>query len=606
MTTTAETRDRLRSGSAHSIPELFERQVALTPDAIAVGSTAGRLSYAELNARGNRLARLLRERKVAPGSRVGICAERSIETITALLAVLKAGAAYVALDPKQPYARHRTIAEDAGLTVLLTQRHLLGALDGLAGHTVVLDDPDPGADSDRGLERQSDADLALPLHPLGPAYIAYTSGSTGVPKGVVVPHRAVLRLVTEPNFLTVGGDDVVLQFAPIAFDASTLEIWAPLLNGARLALFPAVEPTLDQLAETVQSEGVSILWLTAGLFHQMVEGPLHRLAGVRQLLAGGDVLSVQAVNKALAAHPGIRVVNGYGPTENTTFTCCHVMTGQLDSDTVPIGTPITGTRVHILDDALDPVPDGESGELYAGGDGVALGYLGQPELTAARFVPDAFGPEPGGRLYRTGDLARRRTDGVVEFLGRADDQVKIHGYRVEPGEVEAVLLARPEITDAAVVTQQHPQAGRRLVAAYVSPQALSVPDLREGLARTLPPYLVPAVFVRLPALPLTANGKVDRAALGNENYRERPDLSSDHRSPQGEVEEGLAQLWGDLMQIDGIGVDDDFFELGGHSLMATQITAHITDRWAVDVTARTFYENPTVGELAEFIEELKR
>ncbi|WP_254705753.1 non-ribosomal peptide synthetase [Streptomyces vilmorinianum] len=589
-----------------SIDGRFEAQAARTPDAIALARGPERLTYAELNAAANRLAHQLRARGVGPGAHVGLCLERSPRLITALLAVLKAGGAYVALDPKQPQERHRAILTDAGIEVLLTQRSFAGVFDGLVDGPLVLDADDPDRD------RQPDTDPALPADPERPAYIAYTSGSTGVPKGVVVPHRAVLRLVTEPNFLTIGPDDVMLQFAPIAFDASTLEIWAPLLNGARLAVHPAFDPTLDQLADTVEAEGVTVMWLTAGLFHQMVEGPLHRLTGVRRLLAGGDVLSVPHVNKALAALPGCRIVNGYGPTENTTFTCCHVMTEEVDTDTVPIGRPVTGTTVLVLDEQGRPVADGETGELYAGGEGVALGYLGRPDLTAERFVTDptasAGSPDAraGGTYYRTGDLVRRRADGVLEFLGRVDNQVKIRGFRVEPGEVEAALLARPEISDAAVIAQEHARMGRRLVAFYVSDQGLSVPELRGGLARTLPPYLVPGAFVRMTALPLTPNGKVDRAALAHEIFRDRPDLGSDYRAPGSEIESALAEIWGDLMEIDEIGVDDDFFELGGHSLMATQITARISALWGVDITARAFYENPTVGELALTIEELKR
>ncbi|MGP3983829.1 amino acid adenylation domain-containing protein [Streptomyces sp. KR80] len=600
MTTTADICEPVRSGTAHSVHEHFERHAALVPEATAVSCGTERISYAELNAQANRLARLLRDRGVGRGDNVGICAERSLEVIVALLAVLKAGGGYVALDPRQPRERHRTLLTDAGITVLLTQERLLGGLDGLAEETVVLDRL--GA---AGLDRYSGTDLGLPADPDSPAYVAYTSGSTGSPKGVVVPHRAVLRLVIEPNFLTVGPDDAVLQFAPLAFDASTLEIWAPLLNGGRLVVFPPYEPTLDQLAETVEQEEVTILWLTAGLFHQMVEGPIHRLSGVRQLLAGGDVLSVAHVNKALAALPGSRIVNGYGPTENTTFTCCHVMTEPVESETVPIGVPITGTQVYVLDEELRPVSGGEAGELYAGGEGVALGYLGRPAQTAERFVPDPFGPRPGGRLYRTGDLVRRRPDGTVEFLGRADNQVKIRGFRIEPGEVEAALLARPEIGDAAVVAQQHERSGRRLVAFYVCDQGISVPELRRSLGTTLPPYMVPASFVRVTALPLTPNGKVDRTALGRLVTRERPDVGTDYRAPQGEVAEALAAIWGDLMEIDDVGVDDDFFELGGHSLMATRITAEIAALWDVEIRPRDFYENPTVSELAEAVERLR-
>ena len=580
----------------NSVHELFEYRAALNPDAVAVGCGPDRYTYAELNVRANRLARRLREYGVERGDKVGICVERSLEMVVGLLAILKAGGCYVSPDLRQPRERLRTVFADAGIRVLLTQARLLKELDGLADRPVILDRADAGLDELPG------TDLGLPADPDGPVYVAYTSGSTGVPKGVVVPHRAVLRLVVDSGFLTVDADDTVLQLAPISFDASTLEVWAPLLNGARLAVFPPYAPTLDQLAEIVENEQVTVMWLTAGLFHQVVDGPIARLKGVRVLLAGGDVLSVAHVNKALAALPGTLVVNGYGPTENTTFTCCHVMTEPVGSETVPIGVPVNGTRVHVLDESLRPVPDGEVGELYAGGSGLALGYLGHPAQTAERFVPDPFAARPGDRLYRTGDLVRRRPDGVVEFLGRADNQVKIRGFRIEPGEIEAAMLARPQIGGAAVIAERH-GSGRRLVACYTGDADISVPELRRRLSSVLPAYMLPASFVRVDALPLNANGKVDRAALARdlEVGRERPDVGSDYRAPRGPVEEALAGIWRDLLEIDEVGADDQFFALGGHSLLAIKIIGEVAETWGVPIELRTFYENATVADLAKVI-----
>ncbi|GIM97037.1 non-ribosomal peptide synthetase [Paractinoplanes toevensis] len=580
---------------ARTVHGLVAAWAGRTPDAPAVECGDTRLTYAELDDRAGRLAATLRHHGVAAGDHVGVLARRSADLIVGLLAILKAGAAYVALDTRHPYERHRHTVADAGTAVLLTERALAGDAAELAAQVINLDDPDAYAGPVTGHDPDVTADST--------AYIAYTSGSTGTPKGVIVPHRGVVRLVADPDYVHLGPDDAVLCLAPVAFDASTLEIWAPLAHGARIVVFPAGEPTLDELAGTVRHAGVTVMWLTAGLFHQMVDGPIERLAGLRYLLAGGDVLSVAHVGRALAALPGTTVVNGYGPTENTTFTCCHPMTAPVTTATVPIGRPINGTTVHLLDDRLRPVPDGEPGELWTGGDGLAHGYLGRPGHTAERFLPDPFAATPGARMYRTGDLARLLPDGMVEFLGRADDQVKIRGFRIEPGEVEAALLALSGVLDAVVVAQDHPRSGRRLVAFLIGAEKLPVPDLRFELTEQLPDYLVPARFVQLGAMPLNHNGKVDRAALRAWELPRRPELSSDWTAPDGELETAVAALWADLMGLDEVGADDDFFELGGHSLMAVRITGEISAQWDVVIGPRDFYANPTVAKLAALIEE---
>jgi amino acid adenylation domain-containing protein len=586
-----------RDARSACVHELVAAQAARRPDAVAVRSEQRRLTYAELDARANQLAHHLQSLGVTAETPVALCIPRSLDLIVALLGILKAGGAYLALDPAQPRERHRTLLEDSGARILLVRGAPPAALDGLAETVVRLD-------RDRALLAQSPAtDPKAPVGPEHVAYLAYTSGSTGVPKGAAIPHRAVTRLVVDPDFLTIDEDDVFLQLAPVAFDASTLEIWGPLLNGAVLEVFPPHDPTPEQIAAVAENTGVTVLWLTAGLFHQIADGPIARLSGLRWLLAGGDVLSVPHVERAVAALPNTTLVNGYGPTENTTFTCCHPVRGPIRTESVPIGRPISGTSVYVLDGALRPVPPGEPGELFAGGAGVARGYLGRPALTAERFLPDPFAAGPGARMYRTGDLVRQDPDGTVEFLGRIDNQVKIRGYRVEPGEIEAAIARHQGVRDVAVVAQEDPRGGRRLVAFIAAGRRVAAPALRRELAEALPPYAVPSAFVTVHALPLTPNGKVDRAALARRRVRERPEVSAAYRTPGSGTERALAELWADLLEIPDVGLDDDFFELGGHSLLATRITGEIAAVHGVEVNPRAFYENPTVAELSRLVDQ---
>ena len=433
-----------------SVAQLFEEVAAERPDAIAVMFAGEQVSYGDLNRRANRLAHRLLRMGVAAETMVGCCIERSSELIVALLAVLKAGGAYVPLDPAYPKERFDLLLEETRPAVVLTQRAL--ATTALAGRNLASLFVDEMA--------SSTADAADDLNPPpagGPrslAYVMFTSGSTGRPKGVLVENRAIVRLVRNTNYCSFGPEQVQLLFAPISFDASTFEIWGALLNGGRLVVMPPQMSSLADLGRTIREQGVTTLWLTSGLFHLMVEQHLTDLASVRQLLAGGDVLSARHVRLALEGLPHCRVINGYGPTENTTFTCCHTMqAGDVIPDSVPLGRPISNTQVYLLDQQMQPVGVGEVGELYAGGDGLARGYLNSPAATAEKFVANPFvadakekaqedSPEKA-RLYRTGDLARWRADGTIEFCGRADHQVKILGHRIEPGEIETVLCAAP-------------------------------------------------------------------------------------------------------------------------------------------------------------------
>jgi acyl-coenzyme A synthetase/AMP-(fatty) acid ligase/acyl carrier protein len=412
----------------------------------------------------------------------------------------------------------------------------------------------------------------------------------------------VVRLVQGTDYFRGGPDEAFLQLAPVAFDASTFEIWGALLTGARLVVAPPGTLSLEEIARVVREHGVTTLWLTAGLFHLMAARGLDDLRGLRQLLAGGDVLSVAHVERVLSELPQCRLLNGYGPTESTTFATCHpVVPGDL-RDSVPIGRPIANTRVYVLDRLMGPVPVGVPGELYLGGVGLARGYLGRPGLTAERFAPDPFGPpfggEFGGRLYRTGDRVRWRADGALEFLGRMDDQIKVRGHRVEPGEVEASLRAHPAVR-AAVVVAREDIPGEKCLVAYLVPEqpAPGVSELRAFLHQRLPDFMVPSAFVVLEQLPLSPNGKVDRRSLPPP-VGEPSDSVEPFVAPRGPIEELLAGIWAAVLRVDRVGIHDNFFELGGHSLLATQVISRILTTLGVELPLRAVFEAPTVAGLA--------
>lgn len=568
-----------------TIHERFTAQATAAPDKVALRGNDRVLTYTQLESRANEAARCLVAGGIGPESRVGVLAERSVELVVTLLGILKAGAAYVAVDPRQPEEWRSIALRTASVHCLLD----------VSGRT----EPGPSPMEPGGGDPERSS-----VDPRNLAYIAFTSGSTGTPRGVAVTHEAVLRLVLGQSYAPVGPGDRFLQFAPLAFDASTFEIWAPLLNGAELVVHPPGEPSLRDLAEFVRAERITTLWLTAGLFQQVADHFPDLLAGVRRLVVGGDVVSARHVELVLAQVPGIVVVNGYGPTENTTFTCCHEVSRPLPGP-VPIGRPIVGTDVRVLDARLRPAG---TGELYAVGTGLARGYVDAPGASAARFVADPWSTPPGGRMYRTGDLVRTGPDGVLEFLGRTDRQVKINGFRVEPGEVETVLARLPAVRAAAVVAQPDPAGSPRLVA-FVAPhrgQVVPVLGLRRRVADALPVYARPASYRIVDDLPLTANGKVDRAELAGRNSRERPDLYCDYVPPRTPAQALVAEMWSDLLGIDRVGVDDDFIELGGSSLLSMRMTADIGVELGVTITPRGFYLDPTVAGLAALIEECDR
>lgn len=600
-----------------TISQLFEKQAAKTPNAVAVRFGDEQLTYRELNARANQLAHHLRKKGVHADGLVGLLMERSMEMIVAILGIIKSGGAYISLDPNSPKERLAFIIRDAGISVLLDQKKFENSLPSREEIFA----PCFGDSSSKSLKRELtlislDTDRQTVAHeesgnlvpsttPEHLAYVSYTSGTTGGPKGVCVPHRGVVRLVKETNLARFDASEVFLQFAPIAFDASTLEIWGPLLNGGQLVVFPPHTPTLAELGEFIREQKITTLWLTAGLFQQMVEEQLENLKGVRQLLAGGDVLSPPHMAKALRKLGQTQFINGYGPTENTTFTCCHRITGPLSSShSIPIGAPISNTQVYILDTQLQPSPMGISGELCIGGDGLARNYLNQPELTALKLVPHPFSSAPGARLYRTGDRARWISSGVIEFQGRIDRQVKVRGFRVELEEIESILREHSAVHECLISTSEDSTGNRRLLA-YVIPKSNPGPapdELRRFLQGRLPDYMIPSAFGFLEALPITSNGKIDRRALPPLDAV-RSDSDRKFVEPRDEIERQLAKIWEVVLGVHPIGVTDKFFELGGHSLLAVRMISQIEKTFGKRLRVAVVFQNSTVELLANVLRE---
>jgi amino acid adenylation domain-containing protein len=582
-----------------TVAQIFEEVAAATPNAVAVVFGDQQLTYAELNARANRVAHELRGLGVRSETMVGCCIERSLELAIAFIGVLKAGGAYVPLDPSYPKERFDFMLEDTRTPVMLTQKSLVSTV--LAGRKLTALCVDEIAVSS---PNGTDANPTPAGGPASLAYVMYTSGSSGQPKGVMIENRAIVRLARNTNVCELGPEQVFLQFAPVSFDASTLEIWGPLLNGGRLVMMQPQASSLEDLGRTIRKHGVNSIWLTAGLFHLMVEQRLEDLRPIRQLLAGGDVLSARHVRMVLENLPDCRLINGYGPTENTTFTCCHTMRhGESVPESVPIGRPISNTQVYILDEEMRPLEAGKTGELYAAGDGVARGYLNNPVATAVKFVSNQFAEREGERMYRTGDLARWRDDGVVEFLGRIDNQVKILGHRIEPGEVETVLQMNPSVSQVCVVAHADESGSKQLVAHFVaaSGAAPSAADLRTFLSGKLPHYMIPARFISLAALPLSPNGKVDRAALP------APVLTSGcntpAEAPSTQLEQTLVELWQRILHVERVGLDDNFFDLGGDSLMIVAAHSNLQKAFETEIPVTDLFEFATIRTLARHLGE---
>jgi amino acid adenylation domain-containing protein len=582
-----------------TVPKVFATCVAQSPNAIAVACGPIVISYRTLAERSDRLAQQLSESALEPEQPIAILLPRSAAAIVAMLAALKAGGAYLPISPDLPRERLRHILTESRAPVVITDalhnalaEELLSSCAPL--RTVLVIDP-----AGRIPALQTTETITSPIDRSAPgslAYVMYTSGTTGQPKGVMVEHQAILRLVINTSFIRLGPADCILQTGALSFDASTFEIWGALLNGGRLVL-PDTETWFGALGfiRLVKEHRVTTVFLTTGVFNALVTEDVGAFAGLRVVLTGGEKLSTHHVNQVRIAHPDLVLINVYGPTENTTFTSSFEIRQTFATD-IPIGRPIANTTVYIFDDRRRSVPIGSFGELYAGGDGLARGYLNDPDLTAARFVPHPF--EPGRRLYRTGDLARWRADGVIEYLGRADDQIKIRGFRIEPGEIEAVLLRHGAVSQAVVVAQTDSCGEQRLVAYYTLVSNVSDAALRQHLRRYLPEYMVPAAFMPLSALPLTSSGKVDRAALP------APVAPQDRNGMHGrratsDTEAALLAIWREVLGRPDLGVEDNFFDFGGHSMRAVMLTYRIEQSFGVILPFTALYDAPTVAALAE-------
>ncbi|WEZ19082.1 non-ribosomal peptide synthetase DhbF [Bacillus subtilis] len=593
------------------LPEQFEKQAALRPDAIAVVYENQALNYAELNERANRLARMLISEGVGPEQFVALALPRSLEMAVGLLAVLKAGAAYLPLDPDYPADRIAFMLKDAQPAFIMTNTKAANHIPPVENvPKIVLDDPELAEKLNTyPAGNPKNKDRTQPLSPLNTAYVIYTSGSTGVPKGVMIPHQNVTRLfaATEHWFRFSSGD-IWTMFHSYAFDFSVWEIWGPLLHGGRLVIVPHhVSRSPEAFLRLLVKEGVTVLNQTPSAFYQFMQAEreqpdLGQALSLRYVIFGGEALELSRLEDWYNRHPENRpqLINMYGITETTV----HVSYIELDRSMAAlranslIGCGIPDLGVYVLDERLQPVPPGVAGELYVSGAGLARGYLGRPGLTSERFIADPFGP-PGTRMYRTGDVARLRADGSLDYVGRADHQVKIRGFRIELGEIEAALVQHPQLEDAAVIVRED-QPGDKRLAAYVIPseETFDTAELRKYAAERLPDYMVPAAFMTMKELPLTPNGKLDRKALP------APDFAAavTGRGPRTPQEEILCDLFMEVLHLPRVGIDDRFFDLGGHSLLAVQLMSRIREALGVELSIGNLFEAPTVAGLAERLE----
>jgi amino acid adenylation domain-containing protein len=579
---------------------LFEQQVEKYPDAVAVVFNERQLSYRELNQRANQIANYLRRHGVGPESLVGVCLQRSPEMVAGLLGVWKAGGAYVPLDPSYPQERLSFMVRDAAVQVLLTEKRCEHLFSPAHSKTVCLDSDWPL------IAREDRSNLDSGATPSNLAYVMYTSGSTGAPKGAMILHRGLVNYLTWAikTYRVEAGGSVPVH-SSISFDLTVTSLYTPLLAGGTVELLAEDSAAQSLLAALRQNKGRSLVKITPAHLELLSQqfGPEEVAEMTKTFVIGGENLLAEKLRLWRQFAPATRLINEYGPTE-TVVGCCvyEVQAGDPQSGSVPIGMPIANTQLYVLDSNLQPTPFGQTGELYIGGAGVARGYWNRPELTQERFLPDLFCGEPDARMYKSGDLVRYREDGVLEYLGRVDDQVKLRGYRIELGEIEVTLSGHPEVQSCAVLVREDEPGDQRLVG-YVVPaknESLSTEELNRFLGERLPEYMIPTHFVFLGSLPLTPNGKIDRKVLPAPSNASIADNAT-FVAPRTETEKTLAAIWTNLMKVENIGVHDDFFELGMHSLTAVRAVTQIREAFGVEIPFVTLFESPTIASLAKIL-----
>jgi amino acid adenylation domain-containing protein len=592
---------------AACVHTLVEAAAARAPAAPAIVDGERTVTYGELDAGANRLARLLRQRAGGPAPRIGFCLERGADLVLTMLAILKTGGAYVPLDPDLPAERLAFMVRDAGVALVVTTTGLLPRLPPLAERALCLDREAAALAAQQGGGLvPAEGGIAHPDSAAATAYVMYTSGSTGTPKGVAIPHRAVARLVCGTDYVTLDATDAVAHAANPAFDAATFEVWGALVNGARIVVVPRLTALSPQaFAAMLERSGITTLFVTTALFNQIAQVSPRAFRHCRTVLFGGEAVEPRWVNAVLEAAPPARLLHVYGPTETTTFATWHpVRAVAPDALTIPIGRPIANTVVYVLDRYGEPVPVGVPGELHIGGPGLAEGYLGRPDLTVERFVRDPFSAAPGARLYRTGDRVRYGADGAIEFLGRLDRQVKIRGHRIELDEVEALIARLPQVREAAVVLHGDTTDTRQLVAYLVATDPAAPPpaNLWRDLKLALPAWMLPARIVWLKSLPLTASGKVDRNALPSAGAGLTP-AAGTRVAPRDMFEQVIAGIWERVLGVGGIGVFDHFFEHGGHSLLAARLMDEIERETGCAAPLRALFADDTVAGIARLLRE---